>query len=174
MFLLKCRCAIGKKASLLPRVDPSGCDAGSSYPFSHSACHLPRRIFKGRQGTSGKRMRKSTWREWAQNSNRVPPFPCCTEINEDYSVEINGGDLFWACYSWGVSTIPCVWRGLKRRTKEWASFIMKMRKASGMLWLEVVGLAGDGLTGSGVSSVIGSRSIFRFLSLALSWKQDNN
>lgn len=51
---------------------------------------------------------------------------------------------------------------------------MKTRKASGMLWLEVVGLTGDGLTGSGVSSVIGSRSVFRFLSLALSWKQDNN
>jgi len=27
---------------------------------------------------------------------------------------------------------------------------VKKRKASGMLWLEVVGLAGDGLTGSGV------------------------
>lgn len=125
---------------------------------------------RGRQGN----VWESLLGESGLKIQQSPPLSCCTEINKDYSVEMNGGDLFWACYSWGVSSIPCVWRGLKRQTKEWASFIMKTRKASGMLWLEVVGLTGDGLTGSGVSSVIGSRSVFRFLSLALSWKQDNN
>ena len=41
--------------------------------------------------------------------------------------------------------------------------MVKRRKASGVLWWEVVGLAGGGLTGRGASSVIGSGSTLSFL-----------
>lgn len=49
--------------------------------------------------------------------------------------------------------------------------MVKRRKASGVLWWEVVGLAGGGLTGQGASSVIGSGSTLSFIRLVLIWKR---
>ena len=98
-----------------------------------------------------------------------PPSSCCMEINEDYSERTNG-DFFWACDSWGVHVVTWAWQR-QRQAKERASSMVKRRKASGVLWWEVVGLAGGGLTGRGASSVIGSGSTLSFLWLVLIWKR---
>lgn len=97
--------------SLLPQVDPSGFDAGPSYPFCHSACHLPEGIFKGKQGDF-----RETWEGHPGEGGLKllsRPSPCSMEITEDYSVRTNGDYLFRACYIWVVSTITVLGSGSK-------------------------------------------------------------